>query len=127
MNADDEKRDQKTLSQRRARRLRVSGIVILLLGCIGAGWVYWLGQKAATLMDDPSMQSFNQAKHWQMGVMFGGMGSWMDDLVEDLKQPGTQAILIVVVAVILAAGCFLFARLIERESDTITGNDTLGD
>lgn len=96
--------------------------MIFLLGCSGAGWVYWLGARSAALRDDPAMLGFNRAKRWQMGVMFGGMGNLFDDLSEDLKQPRTQAILIVVVSFIIAAGCFLLARLLAADKETNPGD-----
>ena len=124
MSATDKNPGVEIRSQRIGRRLRIIGSLILLLGCTGAGWVYWLGMRSAALMDDPAMQGFNRAKHWQMGVMYGGMGNLVDDLAEDLKQPRTQAILIVVASVVIAAGCFLFARLLETANETNTGDDS---
>jgi hypothetical protein len=123
MNANDKACTSGISFKRYGRRLRIVGIVILLLGGAGAGWVYWLGAKSAALMNDPEMLGFNRAKHWQMGVMFGGMGNLMDDLAEDLKQPATQAILIVVVSVIIAAVCFLFARAQEAANNTDNDRD----
>jgi hypothetical protein len=108
-----EKRNPQAMVVERARRLRIIGVSMLLLGGIGAGWIYWSGMRSVALMDDPAMLGFNRAKRWQMGVMFGDMGSLFDDLSDDLKQPSTQAILIAAASLFIAAGCFLFARMLE--------------
>jgi len=108
---------------RRARRLRIVGTLILLLGGVGAAWIYWLGTRSAALMDEPAMLGFNRAKRWQMGVMFGGMGNLFDDLSDDLKQPRTQAFLIIVASLMIAAVCFLFARLLESRNEADAGDE----
>lgn len=86
---------------------------MLLLGLVAAGLVYWLEMRSADLMDDRAMLGYNRAAHRQMGQLFGKMGNLVDDWSEDLKQPGTQAILIVLGSAVAAAGCFYFARLLE--------------
>jgi hypothetical protein len=46
------------------------------------------------------------------------MGLLTQELSDDLKQPGTQAFLIGAVSVLIAAGCFYFARL-EDDSNEV--------
>jgi hypothetical protein len=89
------------------------GVLALALGIAGAGLVYWLGTRSPNLEDELSMQGFNRAQQRQMGQLYGKSGLLIDEWVDDLKQPGTQAILIVVTSALLAAGCFYFARLVE--------------
>jgi len=84
---------------------------MLLLGGVIAGVVWWLGTRSPSIQDDPAMQGFNRAAHRQMGMFFGKSGYLIDDLLDSLKQPGTQAILIAATALVIASGCFLFARL----------------
>jgi hypothetical protein len=110
MTADEKQPDPGMVASGRARRLKTIGCFILLLGGVCAAVVYWQGQRAAA-MDDPAMLGFNRAERRQMDVMYGKMGSSINDLGDELKQPNTQAVLIVVGAVILAGGCFFFARL----------------
>jgi drug/metabolite transporter (DMT)-like permease len=104
-------------ARRRVRRYQFAGLVILLLGFGGAGLVYWQGTRAADLADDPSMTGFFKAESRQMGMLYGQQGVLLEDLKHDLKEPGTQAVLIVAASVILAAGCFYFARLLEAEAE----------
>ena len=63
------------------------------------------------------MLGFNRAEHRQMGQLFGGMGNLIADWSDDLKQPDTQAILIVIVSILVAAGLFYIARLIKMDDN----------
>ena len=101
---------------RRARRYRLAGVVILLLGLAGAGVVYWLGTRSAILADDAAMTGFNRATERQMALLYGKQGRFVEDLTNWLKQPGTQAILIVAAAVVVAGAVFFLARILEEEA-----------
>ena len=100
-------------SRRRARRLRQIGVLVLVLGGVAAGAVYWLGSRDADLGDKLSMQGFNRAEQRQMGQLYGKSGLLIDEWADDLKQPGTQAMLITGFSVAVLAGCFYFARLLD--------------
>ncbi|HVU08657.1 MAG TPA: hypothetical protein VHG89_08965 [Verrucomicrobiae bacterium] len=90
----------------------------MILGVISAGIVYWLGTRSPDLSDDISMLGFDKAETRQMGQLYGKSGELMEDWMNDLKQPGTQAICIVIFSGIVAAGCFYFARLLEVDDET---------
>lgn len=75
--------------------------------------VYWSGRKEEKLLDEPSMGGFNKANQRQMEMMYGKMGTMTEDLFQQLKQPRTQAILILAGGGLIAAGCFYFARLVS--------------
>jgi hypothetical protein len=109
-------------ARRRGRRYRIVGGIILLLGIIGAGLVYWLGSRGQDSLDDPSMIGFNRATDHQMAYLYGKQGLLVEDLTDLLKQPGTQAVLLVLAAALVAAGCFFFARMLEYEA-TVAAND----
>jgi hypothetical protein len=97
-------------SSRRAARLRMIGVIVLVLGLGSAGLVYWLGTRSPDVMEDLSMAGFNKAQRRQMGQLYGKMGLALEQFSDDLKQPGTQAEIITVVSVLAATGCFYFAR-----------------
>ena len=109
-------------AKRRVRRYRIAGCVGLLLGLVSAGGVYWLGSRAPNYLDDPSMAGFNRAERRQMAVLYGKQGQLIQDFNDSLKQPGTQAILIVAAAAVAAAGCFFFARILEDEAKEISAD-----
>jgi hypothetical protein len=102
---------------RRTRRWQKLAVVILLLGGLVAGLVFWRGQPAAALADDPAMLGYDRASHRQMGMFFGKSGYVIDDLLDQLKKPDTQALLIFATAVLLAGGCLFFSRQPEIPPD----------
>jgi len=104
-------------SSRRRARLRIIGTVVLVLGLASAGLVYWLGTRAPDVMDDPAMLRYNNAQSRQMGVLYGKMGLVIDDLIDDLKRPGTQASLITGASILIASGFFYFARVPENDDE----------
>ena len=105
-------------SSRRSARLRLAGIIVLALGISGAGIVYWLGTRSPDLSDDLSMLGYKKAEQRQMGRLYGKMGTLIEDWTDDLKHPGTQAVLIAGFSVLMAGGCFHFSRLLENDDKT---------
>jgi len=97
-------------SAKRPARLRLAGVIVLALGIAGAGVVYWLGTRSPDMSDDLSMVGYNKAQTRQMEQLYGKSGLLIDEWFEDLKQPGTQATLIVAISVLIAGGCFYIAR-----------------
>jgi hypothetical protein len=98
-------------------RLRIIGVIVLLLGIGSAGAVYWIRTRSADLNDDPSMAGYYKIQSRQMGMLYGNMGLLIQDLLDDLKRPGTQAIIIIVVATIVSFGCFHFARWLDHDDE----------
>lgn len=117
MTVNDKTPSPDSSSKRRARRLRTIGLIVLVLGLGGAGLVYWLGTRSPDVMDDLSMVGFNKARTRQMGMLYGKMGPVIEGWFDDLKQPGTQAEIIVAVTILIAAGCFYFARLLDHDDE----------
>ena len=118
MTTNEKTPDSISPSKHRARRLRLIGVVVLVLGIAGAGILYWLRTRSPDLSDDLSMQGFNRAERRQMGQLYGKSGLLIDEWSDDLKQPGTQAILIAGFSVVVFAGCFYFARLLDYDDET---------
>ena len=104
--------------RRRARRLRMIGVVVLALGIGGAGILYWLRTRSPDFSNDLSMVGYNRAETRQMGRLYGKSGLLIEQWSNDLKQPGTQAILILVFSTLITTGCFYFARLLDCDEET---------
>lgn len=100
-------------AEKLVRRLRWIGTVVIFLAVVSASVVYWRGRGDERLSEDPSMGRYNKANQRQMELMYGKMGAVTEDLFEHLKQPGTQAAIIVIGGGLIAAGCFYFARLVS--------------
>jgi len=92
--------------------------MVLVLGLAGAGVVYWLGTRSPDVSDDLSMLGYNKAQTRQMEQLYGKSGLLIEEWTDDLKQPGTQAVIIAAVSTLIAAGCFYFARLLVNEEET---------
>jgi len=105
-------------SSKKSARLRMIGILVLVLGLAGAGVVYWLGTRSPDVSDDLSMLGYNKARTRQMEQLYGKQGLLIEEWMEDLKQPGTQAVIIAAVSALIAAGCFYFARLLDNDEET---------
>jgi flagellar basal body-associated protein FliL len=93
------------------------GIVVLVLGLGGTGLVYWMGTRSPDVSDDLSMVGYNKAQTRQMAMLYGKMGPVIEEWFDDLKQPGTQAEIIVAISIFIAAGCFYFARLLGHDDE----------
>ena len=96
-------------------KLTVAGIIILVLGIVSAGVVYELGRRAADVELDPSMIGYDKQQNEQMERMYGKSGELMEDLSNGLKQPNTQAGIIVAVSVVTSLICFRLAKPIPEE------------
>jgi hypothetical protein len=118
MSVNDKTPAHASSSAQRARRLRVIGVIVLALGIGGAGILYWLRTRSPDLTDDLSMVGYNRAQTRQMGQLYGKSGLLIEQWSEDLKQPGTQAILIVIFSTLITAGCFYLARLLDDDDET---------
>jgi hypothetical protein len=111
MIADDKTPAPVSPSKQRARRLRIAGVIVLALGIAGAGVVYWLGTRSPDVSGDISMTGYNKSERRQMAILYGKQGQLIEDWSDDLQQPGTQAVIISIVSIFVASGCFYFARL----------------
>jgi hypothetical protein len=115
MSVNDKAPNPISSSKRRARRLRITGVIVLLLGITGAGVVYWIGTRSPDLSDDPSMSGYDRAKTQQMEILYGKSGELIEEWSNDLKQSSTQATIVAAASTIIAFGCFYFARLLEDD------------
>lgn len=90
--------------------------MILLVGLISAGLVYWRGTRVDDADENLAMVGYHRAQSQQMGVLFGKSGLMTDELVTSLKQPRTQAALIGGTSILLALIFFYLGRPLEDES-----------
>jgi hypothetical protein len=85
--------------------------------------VYWT--RPLDVPDDLSMAGYDRAHTRQMEILYGKQGRLIEEWSNDLKQPGTQAVIIATVSIIVAAACFYFARLSD-DDETRLKVDHLG-
>jgi hypothetical protein len=113
MNANDPASGAAAPGGQRGRRFRAAGVIILVLGLVGAGLVWRLG----TRPEDEFQIGEDKAATRQVEMLYGQQGLLIENLKEDLQQPGTLAFLTAAVAGILAAGCFGFAHRAEQDDE----------
>jgi hypothetical protein len=104
-------------SRNKTMRLRVVGIIVLLLGFTTAGAVYWIRTRAGSPAEDELLAENARAQSRQMGILYGRMGVLTQDLFDHLRQPGTQACLIAAASILVAVGCFYLARLSDEDAE----------
>ena len=105
-------------SVRRQRQIRTIGVAVLILGLVAAGVVYWMGTHSGQPSEDDLLPGNARAESHQMQLLYGKMGLLTQKLSDDLKQPKTQAFLIATLSVLVAGGCFYFARLSAAGDET---------
>jgi hypothetical protein len=105
-----------TTSNLSARRLRMAAILVLLLGIFGADAVYWLETRSGKSSNNLLTRGYDKAQTRQAEVLYGRQAVWIKECTDELKQPGTQACIIVVASLLAAGGCFYFARLLDNRN-----------
>jgi len=103
--------------RQQSKRLRVIGSVVLVLGLLSAGAVYLIRTHSGEPTEDELLAGNARAESRQMGLLYGKMGLLTQEWSDDLKQPGTQALIIAGLSVLIAAGCFYFARLEDDNNE----------
>jgi hypothetical protein len=109
-------------SSKRGATLNAVGVIVLLLGLIGAGIVFAIGQNRSvgpaanadgtwqdsslTPYDSKSFSHDVQMYNGTMGILV--MKWW--DLCDALKRPGSVAIVIATGSAVVACGCFMAAK-----------------
>ncbi len=63
------------------------------------------------------MVGYNKPADRQMQILYGKRGELVEDWSNDLKRPGTQAVIIVAASALIAGGCFYFARLLNYDDE----------
>ncbi len=102
-------------SARRARRLRIAGVIVLFLGLLGIGTVYWLAIRSGNASDNAMELGYYKSEQLQLQKMYGHQGELMADIYSAFQQPGAQAILIALATALISGGCFFFACLPEHK------------
>jgi hypothetical protein len=101
-------------SGKRRGRLRMIGVLILLLGLGGAGAVYWSGAPPQDLSSDPATARDYKTETRDIEINFGKAGLILNDITAGLQRPDVQAAIIALVSILAAFGCFCFAHWLER-------------
>jgi hypothetical protein len=100
---------------REKARLRMIGVIILAVGLISGGLLYWLRTENSNL--DQIRESQAHAESRQMQLLYGRSGGLTSDLSNLFSRPGPQALLIIGISVALAGACFYLGQPIPETED----------
>jgi hypothetical protein len=104
-------------SLKQSERLRVIGILVLVLGITGACLFYWVEARSAAPTIDDLLPDYSRARAREIGILMGNFGVMMLGWADALERPGTQAIIIAAVSALVALGCFRAARVLDDNSE----------
>jgi len=101
----------------RARRLRITGWVLLAAGLAGGTATLWIEtHNAEQVLDDTNALGYTRSMQHGMGVMMGPIGSILTDWQTMLTSPTGQALIVVACAALLAAYFFRVAWVVDQEA-----------
>jgi len=63
-------------------------------------------------------ESQARAQSRQMQQLYGTSGGIMEDILQGLKHPGNQALLILFISGMIAAGCFYLGKPLPKDDET---------
>jgi hypothetical protein len=115
--ADTKPPEKPSSIRRRSQRLRIAALIVSVMGISGAVLVYSPGLHPPDVSNDPSMWGYDTSVSRQMQNAYGTEGLLAHEIANSLKQPGTQATIIIGIAALVAGGCLHFARLLDRDAD----------
>jgi len=98
----------------RARQLRITGLLVLVLGVTGACLFYWIAARAAAPTMDELFPGYSRNRSRQVGILMGSMVVTMMQLLDTLKDPFTEAVIIAVVAALVALIFFRLASVTDQ-------------
>jgi hypothetical protein len=105
----------------RARRLRVIGAIVLALGLSVGDGVYWLGTRNASGDNPLPVIGEDKGVTRQAETLFGQQSVFASQIGQALRNPLTQAGVVLGVAVVLAGCCFYAAGVADRNDQSDDG------
>jgi hypothetical protein len=114
----------KLASLKQSERLRVIGILVMMLGITSACLFYWIEARSAVPTIDELLPDYSRDRARQIGILMGNFGVMMLEWTAALNHPAAQAVMIAAVAGLVALGCFRAAWLLDDdERDRVRAND----
>jgi hypothetical protein len=105
--------------------------MVLLLGLAGAGavyrmgwlgWTVWMGSRGVEGADDRLLAGPSRAERHQVELLYGKFGLRILEMINALERPGTLAVIVAAVLVLipgLIAGLWWsIAHIVDRHDDT---------
>jgi len=102
-----------------ARRLRIIGAVVLIVGLAGAGLFYRIASQSAGPTMDDLMPGYSEHRARQNAIQMGELVVTLLAMADAMKEPRAQALLIAGVSGLVAAGCFRVASVMDRRDEHV--------
>jgi hypothetical protein len=97
-----------------ARQLRTVGAFVLICGCGGAALFHWWARTRAHVpTPEELLPGYQHARDRQRAILMGGFVAGLMESLDALREPDTQAIILAIISVVLAVGCFWIASMVE--------------
>ena len=101
---------------RESAQLRVIGIVVLVMGILGAGVFYVIETRYAKPTMNELMPGYARQEARQIGMLMGTFGVQMLEWRDALERPGTEAVLIAAASALVALACFRAAGGLDSDN-----------
>ena|SRR5690348_13652812 len=98
------------------RRMRRAGTLVLIVGLLSAGALYWIETRNAAPGVEELIPGYSRAASRQMGIFYGHAGEVMWAWRQWMAQPANQALIVAAVSVVVALACFRIAWLDEERA-----------
>lgn len=99
-------------------RLKWIGIIVLAIGLISAGLVYWKGSRSEDARLEQYQEAQARAETRQMQMLYGTSGGIMEDFTNALKRPANQALIILAITGVISGGCFYLSRPLPETDES---------
>ena len=100
--------------RRVARRLRTVGVLAIAAGVVAAGGMYWFETYRAGPTIEDLLPGTRAANARQIGLLYGHGVESLWEVYQELKEPAGQAMTVIAISGLVAAGCFRAAWLREH-------------
>jgi hypothetical protein len=106
--------------QRRAKWLRASSVIILVLSLIAIALVYWSHRADQPLPDDFATADNSKIVVRDIERNVGKSGLLLNSISNEFQNPDVVALTIFLSATAIAGICFYLAHLLDRDANSST-------
>lgn len=89
-------------------------MVVLVIGVGGAGLFYWMKARSAGPNMDQLFPGYSRNRARQVGILMGSMMVTLLGLVDSLKDPFTESVIIAAVSACVALILFRLATVMDQ-------------
>jgi uncharacterized protein YjeT (DUF2065 family) len=98
------------------QRLRRAGTIVLAIGLLSAGALYWLETRNQQPGIEDLIPGYSRNASRQMGIFYGHAGELMWEWRQWFARPENQACLVAGLAIVIAAICYRVAWLDDEKA-----------